>query len=133
MPLICARDADICLSALMVFSSTDRMARSAFAINVKINTFFAIYSADTPTNVLPSMHVVGCMAVLAVTFDSKYLKKVRIPAVIIAVAICAATVFVKQHSILDVAAAIPLCAIGYYFAYVRTPKKSRSAVPDVTR
>ena len=27
----------------------------------------AIYSADTPTNVLPSMHVVGCMAVLAVT------------------------------------------------------------------
>ena len=46
----------------------------------------AIYSADTPTNVLPSMHVVGCMAVLAVTFDSKYLKKVRIPAVIIAVA-----------------------------------------------
>lgn len=42
----------------------------------------AIYSADTPTNVLPSMHVVGCMAVLAVTFDSKYLKKVRIPAVI---------------------------------------------------
>ena len=85
------------------------------------------------SNVLPSMHVVGCMAVLAVTFDSKYLKKVRIPAVIIAAAICAATVFVKQHSILDVAAAIPLCAIGYYFAYVRTPKKSRSAVPDVTR
>ena len=42
-------------------------------------------------------------------------------------------VFMKQHSILDVAAAIPLCAIGYYFAYVRTPKKSRSAVPDVTR
>lgn len=39
----------------------------------------------------------------------------------------------KQHSILDVAAAIPLCAIGYYFSYVRTPKKSRSAVPDVTR
>ena len=38
-----------------------------------------------------------------------------------------------EHSILDVAAAIPLCAIGYYFAYVRTPKKSRSAVPDVTR
>jgi hypothetical protein len=39
----------------------------------------------------------------------------------------------KQHSILDVAAAIPLCAIGYYFAYVRTSKKSRAAVPDITR
>ena len=73
------------------------------------------------------------MGVLAAVFDSQYLKKARIPSVIVAATICAATVFVKQHSILDVAAAIPLCAIGYYFAYVRTPKKSRSAVPDVTR
>lgn len=77
-----------------------------------------IYSADTPTNVLPSMHVVGCMAVLAVTFDSKYLKKVRIPAVIIAVAICAATVFVKQHSILDVFAALALSLVLYLIIYV---------------
>jgi membrane-associated phospholipid phosphatase len=78
----------------------------------------AIYSADTPTNVLPSMHVVGCMAVLAVTFDSKYLKKVRVPAVIIAVAICAATVFVKQHSILDVFAALALSLVLYLIIYV---------------
>ena len=78
----------------------------------------AIYSADTPTNVLPSMHVVGCMAVLAVTFDSKYLKKVRIPAVIIAAAICAATVFVKQHSILDVFAALALSLVLYLIIYV---------------
>ena len=80
--------------------------------------FNAIYSADTPTNVLPSMHVVGCMAVLAVTFDSKYLKKVRIPAVIIAAAICAATVFVKQHSILDVFAALALSLVLYLIIYV---------------
>ena len=87
----------------------------------------AIYSADTPTNVLPSMHVVGCMAVLAVTFDSKYLKKVRIPAVIIAVAICAATVFVKQHSILDVFAALALSLVLYLIIYVaaRTGRSRR--------
>ena len=46
----------------------------------------AIYTADTPTNVLPSMHVVGCMGVLAAVFDSQYLKKARIPALIVAVA-----------------------------------------------
>ena len=34
----------------------------------------AIYTADTPTNVLPSMHVVGCMGVLAAVCDSQYLK-----------------------------------------------------------
>ena len=64
------------------------------------------------------MHVVGCMAVLAVTLDSKYLKKVRIPAVIIAAAICAATVFVKQHSILDVFAALALSLVLYLIIYV---------------
>ena len=50
--------------------------------------------------------------------DSKYLKKVRIPAVIIAVAICAATVFVKQHSILDVFAALALSLVLYLIIYV---------------
>ena len=32
----------------------------------------------------------------------------------------------KQHSALDVLAAIPLCAIGYYFAYVRKPKRTKA-------
>lgn len=78
----------------------------------------AIYTADTPTNVLPSMHVVGCMGVLAAVFDSQYLKKARIPALIVAVAICAATVFVKQHSILDVFAALALSLVLYLVIYV---------------
>ena len=78
----------------------------------------AIYTADTPTNVLPSMHVVGCMGVLAAVFDSQYLKKARIPSVIVAAAICAATVFVKQHSILDVFAALALSLVLYLVIYV---------------
>ena len=78
----------------------------------------AIYTADTPTNVLPSMHVVGCMGVLAAVFDSQYLKMARIPALIVAVAICAATVFVQQHSILDVFAALALSLVLYLVIYV---------------
>ena len=42
----------------------------------------------------------------------------RIPAVIITVAICAATVFVKQHSILDVFAALALSLVLYLIIYV---------------
>ena len=34
----------------------------------------------------------------------------------------------KQHSILDVLAALPLCAIGYYFAYLKTPKRAKCKV-----
>ena len=53
-----------------------------------------------------------------VVFDSQYLKKARIPALIVAVAICAATVFVKQHSILDVFAALALSLVLYLVIYV---------------
>ena len=62
----------------------------------------AIYSADTPTNVLPSMHVVGCMAVLAVTFDSKYFKKGAHPGGHHRRCDLRGDGVVKQHSILDV-------------------------------
>ena len=34
----------------------------------------------------------------------------------------------KQHSILDVLAALPLCAIGYYLAYRKTPKRAKCKV-----
>ena len=88
----------------------------------------AIYTADTPTNVLPSMHVVGCMGVLAAVFDSQYLKKARIPATIIAATICAATVFVKQHSILDVFAALALSLVLYLVIYVAARMDSRKIV-----
>ena len=86
--------------------------------NILCRLVFLLYEADTNTNVLPSMHVVGCMGVLAAVFDSQYLKKARIPALIVAVAICAATVFVKQHSILDVFAALALSLVLYLVIYV---------------
>ena len=93
------------------------------------------YTFDTNTNVCPSLHVIGSMAAFFAFWYAPIFSKRgwRIASTVAAFFISISTVFMKQHSILDVAAAIPLCAIGYYFAYVRTPKKSRSAVSDVTR
>ena len=93
------------------------------------------YTFDTNTNVCPSLHVIGSMAAFFAFWYAPIFSKRgwRIASTVAAFFISISTVFMKQHSILDVAAAIPLCAIGYYFAYVRTPKKSRSAAPDVTR
>lgn len=88
----------------------------------------AIYSADTNTNVLPSMHVVGCIAVVSACFDSKYLRKMRVPGLIWGILICASTVFVKQHSILDVFAGMALglviAVVIYGFVKKRTPTHS---------
>jgi len=39
-----------------------------------------------------------------------------------ALLICASTLFLKQHSVIDVIAAIPVCLIAYYFSFKRTAK-----------
>ena len=90
---------------------------------------------DTNTNVCPSLHVIGSMAAFFAFWYAPIFSKRgwRIASTAAAFFISISTVFMKQHSVLDVLAAIPLCAIGYYFAYVRTLKKSRAAVPDITR
>lgn len=67
-----------------------------------------IYSHDTYTNVLPSMHVIGSGAIMYACFDSKKLKYWIVPMLILNIAITAATVLCKQHSILDV-----FVALGY--------------------
>lgn len=85
-----------------------------------------IYAADTPTNVLPSMHVVGCMAVVSVCFDSPYLKKMRVPGLIWGALICASTVFVKQHSILDLFAGVALGLVLDAVIYGVVKKKMRA-------
>lgn len=64
-----------------------------------------IYSIDTNTNVFPSMHVVGALSVATSIAYSQTLKKrigIQIFSAVLCVLIIAATVFLKQHSILDV-------------------------------
>lgn len=86
------------------------------------------YAFDTNTNVCPSVHVIGSAAAMFGFCDSKYMKSFRWKAVnvIITVLISASTVFLKQHSILDVLAAVPVCGVGYYLVYCRQPSAERA-------
>ena len=68
-----------------------------------------IYSADTPTGVCPSLHVGYTLAVLSAWItrkESKLWKKFMMTAW--AVMICISVCFVKQHSFIDVLAAIAM-------------------------
>jgi len=82
----------------------------------------AIYQADTNTNVLPSMHVVGTLATAFAIFDSPGLKNrvIRIITIIFTILICMSTVFIKQHSILDIFAGIAVCIPIYFVVYRRS-------------
>jgi membrane-associated phospholipid phosphatase len=73
-----------------------------------------IYSLDTPTNVFPSIHVFDSIVICyglnktKLIQKNKYFKFINI---FISVMICLSTVFLKQHAILDVFAAIALAVI----------------------
>lgn len=68
-----------------------------------------IYAADTNTNVLPSMHVIGCADMIAASFCCQKLRSrnLHLVMLLLGILISASTVFVKQHSLLDLLTAIP--------------------------
>ena len=89
-----------------------------------------LYTADTNTNVLPSMHVIGSFAFVFAAFDARCLKKcrwIRPVTVVAAVLICVSTVFVKQHSVLDTLVGIPWAFATYAVVYLPGRKKRRAS------
>lgn len=78
-----------------------------------------LYAADTNTNVFPSEHAIGSVAVWAAALHTGKLRspgKITVISILMLL-ICFSTVFLKQHSILDVAAAVPICALCYWVCY----------------
>ena len=79
-----------------------------------------LYKSDTSTNVLPSLHVFNTLVVVIAVFKSKTFKRPKLMRTIvsvIAVFICLSTVFLKQHSVYDLLAAVALILILYPLIY----------------
>ena len=96
--------------------------RDNFMVDIVRN----LYNFDTNTNVCPSIHVLGSVAAMFGLLDCRRLQKpwFKFAVVIAALLICASTVFMKQHSVLDVIAAVPLCLLGHYLCYHRAEAPS---------
>ena len=93
-----------------------------------------LWAVDTPTNVWPSIHVFNTTALMMTLFTSQHplIRKnaVRIPVVFWCGMIVLSTMFLKQHSVGDVLAALALNGIAYVLVYnwgfvvrVMEPKK----------
>ena len=78
-----------------------------------------VYSQDTNTNVCPSLHVVGSMAVCFAAWNCRRLRKPWVQGAIwvFAFLVAVATVFVKQHSALDLILAVPFSLAVYPVVY----------------
>lgn len=88
--------------------------------NIFTDAVKMLYSADTPTNILPSIHVYNSVAAFIAISRCKALKNKKwivSGAFILTAAIVLATMFLKQHTVIDVISAFILNFVVYMFVY----------------
>ena len=104
--------------------------------NLLIRVVQGLYDFDTNTNVCPSIHVLGALSVHFAGLHSKILRGVgwKLFFWISTILISLSTVFLKQHSILDVFAAIGVGILCYLIMFVLYPvlEKKRLAKKQTT-
>lgn len=92
-----------------------------------------LYSADTCTNVFPSIHVYNSICVHIAVCRSQRLKSntlLRAGSFILMILICLATVFLKQHSAFDGLGSIAMAYIMYQFVYSDSLVPKRKKVSE---
>lgn len=92
--------------------------------NILTRFIAGFYQFDTNTNVCPSIHVMGSFAVMFAAWRSKHFNTSawKIVFFIASILVSISTVFLKQHSLLDVLFALPICIIAYFIVYKRNDK-----------
>ncbi|MCD7825721.1 MAG: phosphatase PAP2 family protein [Clostridiaceae bacterium] len=118
-----------CLLIYYIFPNAQNMRPDGFArSNVFTDIMSFVYAADTDTNVLPSIHVYNAIVIhMGFSTSHRFREKPgwKYASLTLCVLICLSTMFLKQHSVLDVISAILL--FGLYYALVC------SVIPDWRR
>jgi len=94
-----------------------------------------IYDADTNTNVFPSVHVVGAIGGVIGVWRTKGLHRWywRAGVAVLATFIMLATLFIKQHAVLDVLAGIGISILTYVVVYVILDKKRKKKLAALAK
>lgn len=103
--------------------------------NIFTDIIKLIYHFDTNTNVCPSLHVAYSIGIASTWLKEKSASKLcKAFVVIFSLSVCMSVVFVKQHSAVDIFAAIPVCMLaeaiafwGFYRKKFRAEKQPNGA------
>ena len=99
--------------AYAVFPSAQDLRPVVFERNnIFTDIVRGFYEFDTNTNVCPSVHVSSSVVILMAAWNSKHFHTTpyRIAFTAATVLICLSTVFLKQHSVIDVIWGLAVCA-----------------------
>lgn len=77
-----------------------------------------LYSVDTPTGVCPSLHVAISIGIASTWLREKSAKPwLKAAIALFCLWVCLSVSFVKQHSVVDIFAAIPICMVAEWFVF----------------
>ena len=115
----------IAMAIYIVFPSRQDLRPEVFPRdNVLTQLMGFIYTVDTNTGVCPSLHVGYSLGIASTWLREKSVPKAfRVFIVVWAAFICLSVAFVKQHSVVDIFAAIPMCAFAEWFVFHRKKGK----------
>lgn len=128
----------ICLFICTIFPNGLELRPQTFERdNLLIDLIKGLYLTDTPTNVFPSIHVYNSIGVQIAVSKSNCFKNKKIVngiSLVICISICLSTVFLKQHSVIDVCGACILAFVMYQLVYspflARFKEKASSNVTE---
>lgn len=99
--------------------------------NIFVTLVRGIYASDTSTNVFPSIHCYNSMVVNAAICHSPQFRKykgITIGSNVLCMLIILSTVFVKQHSVIDVIGAFVMFLPFYFVLYLSPALKEKRAL-----
>lgn len=112
-----------CLALYLVFPNGQELRPEVFPRdNIFSRMVGRLYSVDTNTNVFPSMHVYGTIVPVVAAIRYKGFKGrvwLKAAIVVLGLLICLSTVFIKQHSVLDIFSGAALYIPVYFLVYYK--------------
>ena len=85
-----------------------------------------LYSVDTNTGVCPSLHVAYSLGIASTWMREKAVSRpTRAMLTLFCLLVCISVVFVKQHSAVDVFAALPVCLLAEWLVFIRPKRKEK--------
>lgn len=117
----------VAMAAYILFPSRQDLRPDEFVRNNVLTQIISfIYAFDTSTGVCPSLHVAYSMGILSVLLRDKTVTRPwKVFLVADVLGVCLSVCFVKQHSIVDVFAALPVCLLAEFLVFGKIYRRGK--------
>lgn len=112
----------VAMAIYIIFPNRQDLRPEMFARdNIFTDIVGLLYTFDTSTNVCPSLHVAYSIGIASTWLKEKSASKwCKTFIVIFCFLVCISVAFVKQHSVVDIFVAIPVCILAEWIAFGRS-------------